>query len=225
MSTFKPHMETLPPAQRAVWKSFRPLPAGFVLYGGTAIALRLGHRVSVDFDFFSNNPFLPGELEAQVPWLANAQRLQSAPNTLTCLVDQDDPVKISFFGNLKLGRVGRPERPAGSEIWVASLPDLAATKVKVVQDRAEAKDYVDVVAMLDHGVSLSMALGAARAIYGEKFNPMLSLKALSFFDDGDLSTLDQFTRNRLLDAVRATGIQELTVPARLGNGVAEEDQT
>ena len=224
MSAFEPHMEILPPAQRAVWELLRLPPAGFVLYGGTAIALRLGHRVSVDFDFFSNHPFLPGELEARIPWLADAQRLQSSPNTLTCLVGQATPVKISFFGNLKLGRVGRPERPAGSGIWVASLFDLAATKVKVVQDRAEAKDYTDVAAMLEHGGALSAAIGAARAVYGEKFNPMLSLKALSFFDDGDLPTLDQLTRNRLLEAVRATDIPEITVPALLGDGVAEEDK-
>jgi hypothetical protein len=47
MSIFLPtHMEILPPAQRL----------GFVLYGGTAIALRLGHRSSVDFDFFTADP-------------------------------------------------------------------------------------------------------------------------------------------------------------------------
>ena len=224
MSTFEPHKEILAPAQLAVWESFRGLPAGFVLYDGTALAMRLGHRVSVDFDFFSNRPFLPGELEAQIPWLAGTQRLQSAPNTLTCLVDQAAPVKISFFGNLKLGRVGRPEHPAGSGIWVASLLDLAATKVKAVQDRAEAKDYIDVAALLEQGITLSRGLGAAQAIYGEKFNPMLSLKALSFFDDGDLPALDRTIRDRLLEAVRTTDIPEIIVPPLLGGGVAGEDR-
>ena len=53
MSTFQPRFEILPPAQIQLWKELQPLNTlGFVLYGGTALALRLGHRVSVDFDFF-----------------------------------------------------------------------------------------------------------------------------------------------------------------------------
>lgn len=53
MSTFHPHFEILPSAQIQLWKELQPLKKlGFVLYGGTALALRLGHRVSVDFDFF-----------------------------------------------------------------------------------------------------------------------------------------------------------------------------
>ena len=49
---FIPRMDILPSAQRLVWPELRAAAAlGFVLYGGTAIALRLGHRFSVDFDF------------------------------------------------------------------------------------------------------------------------------------------------------------------------------
>ena len=54
---FKPRMDMLPPAQRRLWPELRRAPGlGFTLYGGTAIALRLGHRTSVDFDFFSDKP-------------------------------------------------------------------------------------------------------------------------------------------------------------------------
>jgi hypothetical protein len=50
MNTFEPNLDTLPNAQRILLSSLRPLrQLGFVLYGGTAIALRLGHRESVDF--------------------------------------------------------------------------------------------------------------------------------------------------------------------------------
>ena len=53
MARFKPHLEILPPAQQRLWPELRPAAElGFALYGGTAIALRLGHRTSVDFDFF-----------------------------------------------------------------------------------------------------------------------------------------------------------------------------
>lgn len=50
-------MDILPMAQRRLWPQLGNAPKlGFVLYGGTAIALRLGHRDSVDFDFFSERP-------------------------------------------------------------------------------------------------------------------------------------------------------------------------
>jgi hypothetical protein len=53
--SFTVHREILPPAQQRLWPMLRPTAAlGLVLYGGTAIALRLGHRVSVDFDFFTD---------------------------------------------------------------------------------------------------------------------------------------------------------------------------
>ena len=53
--SFKPGMLVLPTAQRYLWAELsQAAKLGFVLYGGTAVALRLGHRTSVDFDFFSD---------------------------------------------------------------------------------------------------------------------------------------------------------------------------
>jgi hypothetical protein len=48
------------------------------------------------------------------------------------------------------------------------------------------KDYLDVSRLLEHGIGLAEALGAARAVYGPSFNPLPSLKALCYFGDGDL---------------------------------------
>ena len=56
---FNPKLEILPPAQRRLWDELRQTPQEFVLYGGTALALRLAHRHSEDFDFFSNVSFAP----------------------------------------------------------------------------------------------------------------------------------------------------------------------
>jgi predicted nucleotidyltransferase component of viral defense system len=84
---------------------------------------------------------------------------------------------------------------------MASFLDLAATKVKAVQDRAEAKDYIDVSRILEEGIDLSRALGAAAAVYGRAFNPLLSLKALSYLADGDLSSLSDKIQSRLTEAV------------------------
>jgi hypothetical protein len=92
---------------------------------------------------------------------------------------------------------------------VASLLDLAATKVKVVQDRAEVKDYIDLVRLLEEGIDLATALGAARAVYGKAFNPLVSLKALSYFADGDLSSLSAKIQARLMEAVRKVDADQI----------------
>jgi len=50
---FTPNLSILPPPQLRLWSELDATPEAFTLYGGTALALRLGHRTSVDFDFFS----------------------------------------------------------------------------------------------------------------------------------------------------------------------------
>ncbi len=51
--------DILPEAQKALWPALQRMPEGFVLHGGTAIALRLGHRQSEDFDYFARRGFEP----------------------------------------------------------------------------------------------------------------------------------------------------------------------
>ncbi|MBM3836299.1 MAG: nucleotidyl transferase AbiEii/AbiGii toxin family protein [Verrucomicrobia bacterium] len=189
MIPFEPQLHILPASQRRLWPELRSVPAHFVLYGGTAIGLWLGHRTSVDFDFFSSESFTSQELLATIPFLADGVPLQSQVNTLTLLLRRDDDVKVSFFGGLTIGRVGKPERIADIGLAIASQLDLAATKARVVVERAERKDYLDIAALLESGMSLAGALGAARALYGDRFNPIITLKALTYFADGDLPKL------------------------------------
>lgn len=56
-------------------------------------------------------------------------------------------------------------------------------KAAVIQKRAEAKDYIDIDALLQSKVDLSIMLAAGRVVYGRRFNPLITLKALSFFED------------------------------------------
>ena len=177
------------------------MPDRFTLYGGTALALRLGHRSSVDFDFFSDHPFDPDALGASVPFLRDAERVQVAANTLTCRVERDGPVLVSFFGGLGLGRVKPRELVEGAGFHAASLLDLAGTKVAVVQKRAEVKDYIDIDALLAHGVDLPTALACGGIVNGRSFNPLVTLKALTYF--GDLPDLPAPVRQRLAAAVAA----------------------
>ncbi|HXJ96862.1 MAG TPA: nucleotidyl transferase AbiEii/AbiGii toxin family protein [Terriglobia bacterium] len=210
-------LSILPPPQRRLWDELGATPKGFVLYGGTALALRQGHRHSEDFGFFSNRPFKPAELAARLPYLAGAEITQSKENTLTAIVDRQGPAKISFLGGLQLKRVQQPDVAPENGISVASLLDLAATKLVTIQQRAEAKDYLDVAAALDAGLALPEALAAARAVYGPEFNGALSLKALTYFEDGDLPHLEGAIRERLRAAAIAVKLTKLpTLVAKEG---------
>ena len=88
-------------------------------------------------------------------------------------------------------------------LQVAALEDLLATKLKVILQRAEAKDYRDLAAMLKAGVSLAHGLAAARRLFGSAFQPGESLKALVYFNDGDLKSLTAAERSTLVNAVKA----------------------
>lgn len=205
---FKPCLEILPPAQQRLWPELgRAGELGFALYGGTALALRLGHRFSVDFDFFSEKPLDRDAIQAAFPFMAPSTVLQDERNTVSILVPYGDSershVKVAFFGTIDFGRVGDPDMTEDGVLQVASLDDLMATKVKVVLQRAEAKDYRDIVAMLNAGVSLPKGLAAARAMYGLNFQPSESLKAMVYFEDGDLRTLTTDEKNTLVKAVGA----------------------
>ena len=204
-----PRLDVLPPSQRALWTELAAVPPGFVLYGGTAIALRYGHRHSVDFDFFSHGAFDPDALMQQIPFLAGAAVVQSAANTLTCHVTRGRPVAVSFFGVPRLGQVAEPDTVEGTTLRIASPLDLAGTKVSVVQRRSEMKDYLDIDALLAAGVGLPEALAAGAAIYGDVFNPQITLKALCYFDDMELAALPQSVRHRLVTAVAAVDLDRL----------------
>jgi Nucleotidyl transferase AbiEii toxin, Type IV TA system len=211
-ATFRPRLDILPPAQRRLWPELAGTPDEFTLYGGTAIALRLGHRQSVDFDWFTSVLFVPNALMQRVPYLRGATVQQSARDTLTVTVERGGPVQLSFFGSLDLGQVAPADIAMGPDIKVGSLIDLAGLKVAVVTQRAELRDYIDVHALLTTAhIPLADMLAAAAIIYGAQFNPLLSLKALAYFDDLALTGLPTAVRQDLVGAVTATDPRHLPI--------------
>jgi hypothetical protein len=131
-------------------------------------------------------------------------------------------VKLSFFGVPGVARRAPPDITSDNGLRVASLLDLAGRKASVVQQRAEARDYVDIDTILRDGrVDLPTALASAQAIYGPQFNPQITLKALSFFDEGNLRQLPKATKDCLAKAAREVDLDRLpTIPgaARSRNG-------
>ena len=127
-----PRLDILPAAQRRLWDELGEVPHQFTLYGGTALALHLGHRESIDFDFFSREPLAPMQLQQRLNLAKNAEVLQAEPNTFTLQVLRGGPVKVSFFGDLDLGKIESPLHAEPPGLRIAALADLAATKFKVI---------------------------------------------------------------------------------------------
>jgi hypothetical protein len=204
MRTFRPRLELLPESQRRLWPQLGFTRDRFVLYGGTALAVRLGHRVSRDFDFFCFEPFDPADLVRREPWLAAAERLQWEVNTLAVLHrDGPEPVKVSFFGGLTFGRVVDPEDSEDGVLRVAGLADLMATKLHTIYQRAEAKDYLDVHALLTSGISLKDGLTYLRQVFGPDYNTLLPLEALCYFEEPALRALPNPVKEDLVRAVQS----------------------
>jgi hypothetical protein len=198
MRCFEPRTEIMSAAQREIWPQLRVVAeSAFVLYGGTAVALCLGHRNSDDFDFFRSEPLEKDALRNRISFLPGASVQQDAVDTLSVSVPtRSGAVKVSFFGGIGFGRVGDPMQTADGMLLVASLNDLLATKLKSILDRAELRDYQDIAAMLRHGMSLQEGLGAFRALFGGE--PAAVLLALGWFRDGNLPMLAQTDRDTLL---------------------------
>jgi len=201
LESLEAKIDILPAAQRQIYPQLRPAPEmGFVLYGGTAVALHLGHRRSLDFDFFRSDSLTKKEIEASFDFMRVSSILQEDRDSLVVIAQMPaGAVKVSFFGSITIGRIEEPLLTSDETLLVASLLDLLATKLKAILDRAEAKDYRDIAAMLSAGVSLATALGAFSAMYGR--DPALPLRALGYFKDGDLPSLSR-TDQDVLRAAR-----------------------
>lgn len=190
--------DILPEPQLALWPQLKDVPNEYVLYGGTAIALRYGHRNSVDFDFFSTDRSDIDSLTKELPFI-----IQNPPSKefvdyndgeirhvfnhkhidyyLEPLRDAKpfDPeapektvVKVTFANdeNLIAGAVNSPDKALGNGIKIASPLDLLAAKILAMDRRSEKRDFVDVAELIKRGISLQKGFEAAFAI--SKISPL-----------------------------------------------------
>jgi hypothetical protein len=192
-TTFEPRLDILPESQRRLWPELDAVPADFVLYGGTGLAVQLWHRVSEDFDFFSSLGFDPDRLRSRLPFFRDLDRsnpdawVHCKRDNLEAFVDRGGLVKVAFFGGLDtLNRVEDPRRAIGSRVQIASLVDLAGMKMRVIQVRGSWKDYVDIHTLVRYGIDMPTGLAAAKAI-DRSFDPTTSIRALQFYGDGTLN--------------------------------------
>lgn len=150
---------------------------GFYMAGGTALALQIGHRTSLDFDFYNPKHFSPSFLYDKIEniFKYNAEKISQHKDTLLCKVEKVD---LSFFWySHKL-----IENPVNSQgILLASLEDIAAMKLIAISSRPAQRDYIDIFYLLKKFTIEEMfAFGYKKY---PNFNHYLSLRALTYFAD------------------------------------------
>jgi predicted nucleotidyltransferase component of viral defense system len=153
--------------------------SSFYLAGGTALALQIGHRDSIDFDFFTEKQIDTQKLFETLRGIFKDHvltKIQEETNTLSVIVDES--IKLSFFtySYPLLNNVIEEEY-----LRVASVEDIACMKLSAVTGRASNKDYIDLYYILQN-TSLLHLLEIAE----KKFSSLdanLILKSLVYFDD------------------------------------------
>lgn len=205
MSSFIPHIDLLPENQQRLWPQLAPVTSlGFVLYGGTAIGLQLGHRHVRHFDFFTERTFDAEDIFKHLPFLQEYMDDQEGPNWLR--VHLPGMIRLTFTGKVAFGRVGTPV-VCDNGVQLASLEDMMALRLRTLLDRSVLSDYRDIVAMLCQGVSVSEGLGNAVAMFGVDFPPMKALKALLLYEEtGQDAELSAAERRVLTEAAYSVGL-------------------
>ena len=158
---------------------FKDFKEDFYLAGGTALALQLGHRDSIDFDFFSEQSLSIEDLTKKVEQIFQdhkVAKIQQEKDTLTFVIN--DTIKISFFSYpYKLINPLLDE----DNFKMASLEDIGAMKLSAITSRSVLKDYVDLYFILQK-ISLEELFKFTK----EKLPAIdvnLILKSLVYFDD------------------------------------------
>lgn len=152
---------------------------GYYLAGGTALALVLGHRDSIDFDFFTPEPIDTALLYKKCEELFLGHtllRTQEEPNTLGLLIDNE--IRLSFM-TYAYPMVN--SQTLTEYFSLASLEDIGCMKMSAITSRNVYKDYVDLYFILQL-ITLKTLIDALR-IKMPTLDPLLALKSLVYFDD------------------------------------------
>ena len=151
----------------------------FYLAGGTALALELGHRISLDFDFY-----IEGELDPETllqdfqKHFKNVQLIREAKNTLILSIDNIEVSLFSYPYPLISSLIKIPE------VNLASMEDICAMKIVAIIQRGTKRDFIDIY-FLTKRFGLERIFALTQKKYKGLFNKYLALQALTYFTDAD----------------------------------------
>jgi len=194
------HPEVLVPDQTQLLAQLSSVSQkwGAYLAGGAAIALQLGHRRSVDFDWFTRRTLPPAQLVQDLEALKVP--LDVRQNKEGTFLARVGGVDFSVF-RYKYELVGRPVTYQGCE--VASLQDIAAMKMTAIVQRAVKRDYVDLHLLFSTG---NLSLREVIATMERKFaglDPAVAVRAMTYFKDVEDQAMPAMLVNIKWDEVKA----------------------
>jgi len=170
--------DILTKTQKQLLPYFEPFTSNYYLVGGTAIALHLGHRKSIDFDLFTHDKIKARSIitwKEKIPY-SDIQTLYAAGDQIHFIISD---VKVTFMQFPY--RVRCIDSFYG--LSIPSLLSLAGMKAFALNRRAKWKDYVDLYFIMKDHYSLKQIITEADDIFGSAFNSQLFRQQLSYFDD------------------------------------------
>lgn len=173
------HHEALPEGGTSIFEKLGVFDS-FYLAGGTALALQIGHRISVDFDLFSKTE-IPEHFFAKV-------KSVYANYTITPSVNNKEELTV-FAGDIKITFLYYPflvmEPFVDADgVSLLSIPEIGAIKAYTIGRRGSYKDYIDIHAIISGKyATLEQILHLAEQKFGNEFNGRLFLEQLIYLDD------------------------------------------
>ncbi len=185
------HTEIFPKQQQLLFDklSKQDWITPFYLAGGTALALQLGHRQSIDFDFFTEGNFDTARIIQNLREIGKFELFDRSKDTLNGSVND---VQVSFFGYEYplLNNLHRKMR-----ILIANMLDIALMKLEAISGRGSKKDFIDLFFLLKH-FSISWLLKKYPQKFGiEIGNHYHLLKSLVYFEDAESQPMPKMLQN------------------------------
>ena len=176
------HKEILTKKQANLLPFLKPFSKDFGLAGGTAVALHLGHRQSIDFDLFTNKEFNNTILRKKIKKSLKIEGVVVDKFDEFTFISQG--VKITFlYYPYKI----KYSKKIDNIIKTPDLLTLAAMKAYALGRRVKWKDYVDLYFIIKNHFSVSEISKKALNIFSTEFNEKIFRTQLSYFKDIDYS--------------------------------------
>jgi hypothetical protein len=176
------HIEIFNQNQAQLLPLVRQFKKEFYLVGGTAIALHIGHRRSIDFDLFKYSPIKPKSIIKTISDF-DYEYIVTRRVTEQLNVTIND-VKFTFYQfPFKINATEKLE----DILRMPNLLDLAAMKAYAMGRRSKWKDYVDIYFILKDHNSIQQISERTSELFGQLFSEKLFRAQISYFDDIDYS--------------------------------------
>ncbi len=199
--------EILTPEQSNVIPLIKLFTVDFMLVGGTAIALQIGHRRSLDFDLCSREQIKSQSIINKI--IKNNYRVDEIftqnIDELTLIVNG---IKITYFS---YPFPVSAKKKFENKIDMPDLLDLAAMKSYALGQRSKWKDYVDLYFLLKEHFTLEEVVKRTKEIFHSVFNERLFREQLCYFDDIDSSETIDFLGRKIDNSIIQRFLTEIAI--------------